>query len=142
MAQSFKNHARYVPLFHFGLSLMILVFLGLSVWRLIRSPGLDSALAVLLGLILVLIFYYARDFPLSVQDRLIRLEMRLRLSEVLPTDLQGRIAELTPDQLIGLRFASDGEMAELVRRVLDGELSRRQEIKRAVREWQADHYRC
>ena len=142
MAQSFKNHARYVPLFHFGLSLMILAFLGLSVWRLVRSPGLDSALAVLLGLILALLFYYARGFPLAVQDRLIRLEMRLRLREVLPEDLQNRILELTPDQLIGLRFASDGEMPELVRRVLAGELASRREIKRAVREWQADDYRC
>lgn len=142
MAQRFENHARYVPLYHFVLSLMILVFLGLAIWRVVRSPGLDSVMAVLLALILILIFYYARGFPLAVQDRLIRLEMRLRLRETLPQELQSRILELTPDQLIGLRFASDGEMAGLVRRVLDGELRDRRQIKRAVSDWQADEFRC
>jgi hypothetical protein len=142
MTQNLQNHARFVPLYHFVLALMILAFLGLSIWNLIRSPGLGSTLSVLLGLILVLVYYYERGFPLAVQDRLIRLEMRLRLRETLPAELQGRILDLTPDQLIGLRFAGDGELAGLVQRVLDGELIRRQEIKKAIRDWQADDYRC
>ncbi len=142
MTQNFKNHARFVPLFHFVLSLMILAFLLISAWNLIRSPGLPSAMGVLLGLILVLVFYYARGFPLAVQDRLIRLEMRLRLRETLPAELQSRIPDLTPEQLIGLRFAGDGELAGLVQRVLDGDLSECQEIKKAIQDWQADDYRC
>lgn len=138
--QNFKNHARFVPLYHFVLSLLILVYLGHAIWGLIRGTG--SVMGVLLGVILVLLFYYTRAFPLAVQDRLIRLEMTLRLREVLPADLHGRIAEITPAQLIGLRFASDGELPELVGKVLDGSLTGRQEIKRAVRNWRADDYRC
>ena len=140
MAQSLKNHARYVPLYHFVLSLMILVYLGHAIWSLVKGTG--GAMNVLLGVILVLLFYYTRGFPLAVQDRLIRLEMRLRLREVLPETLHGRILDITPDQLIGLRFASDAELPELVARVLDGSLAKRQEIKRAIRDWQADEYRC
>lgn len=142
MAQNFKNHARLVPLYHFVLALMILVFLGHSIWRLIKNPGTDSVMAVLLGVILVLLFYYVRAFPLAVQDRLIRDEMRHRLSDVLPSEIHSRILDISPDQLIGLRFAGDGELPELVGRVLDGSLTGRQEIKKAVRDWQADEYRC
>ncbi len=142
MAQDFKNHARFVPLYHFVLALMILVFLGHSIWRLIADPGGDGAMRVLLGLILVLLYYYLRAFPLSVQDRLIRLEMRLRLREVLPPELRGRILEISPSHLIGLRFASDEELPGLVGKVLDGSLTGRQEIKKAIRSWQADEYRC
>ncbi len=142
MAQTFKNHARFVPLYHYVLALMILVFLGHAIWRLIGNPNVRSAMGVLLGLILVLLFYYLRAFPLAVQDRLIRLEMRLRLREVLPSELQGRIAELAPDHLIGLRFASDEELPGLVAKVLDGSLAGRQEIKKAIRSWVADDCRC
>lgn len=140
MSQNLKNHARYVPLYHFVLSLMILVYLGSAIWGLVKGTG--GRMEVLLGLILVLLFYYARGFPLAVQDRLIRLEMRLRLREVLPAEMHGRIDDMNPSQLIGLRFASDGELAELTGQVLDGSLKGRQEIKRAIRDWQADEYRC
>jgi hypothetical protein len=71
----------------------------------------------------------------------IRLEMRLRLREVLPADLQARIPELTPPQLIGLRFASDAELPELVRRVLTGSLENPRDIKKAVTHWQGDYLR-
>jgi hypothetical protein len=77
----------------------------------------------------------------GVQDRVIRLEERLRLEKVLPADLQPRISELTTKQLVALRFASDEELPELVRRVLGGELTERNDIKRAVRSWRADHQR-
>lgn len=83
----------------------------------------------------------ARRFALGVQDRVIRLEERLRMERLLPDELRGRSEELTTDQLIGLRFASDAELPGLVRRVLDGELTDRKEIKRAVENWRADHQR-
>jgi len=79
---------------------------------------------------------------LKVQDRVIRLEMRLRLSEVLPADLKGRIPELTTRQLVGLRFASDAELPDLVRRVLAGSLANPTDIKKAVAHWQGDYLRA
>jgi len=82
-----------------------------------------------------------RIFALTAQDRLIRLEMRLRLKEILPNDLRGRILELTPDQLIGLRFASDAEMPDLVREVLTNGIQEREVIKRKIRDWQGDYLR-
>lgn len=83
----------------------------------------------------------ARRFALGVQDRVIRLEERLRMERLLPGDLKSRIEDLTTDQLIGLRFASDAELSGLVRRVLDGELTDRKAIKQAVEDWRADHQR-
>ncbi len=142
MAQNLKNHSRFVPPFHFLLSLLMVVYLGLAIWSLVRTPGLDSGMRLLLAVILLLVFFYMRAFPLAVQDRLIRLEMRLRLAGAVPADLEGRISELTVNQLIGLRFAGDAELPGLMRRVLDGELVGRQQIKAAVTDWQADDCRC
>lgn len=79
---------------------------------------------------------------MAVQDRVIRLEMRLRLREVLPPDLQGRLAELTRGQLVGLRFASDAELPELVRQVLNGSFKTATEIKKAIKHWQGDFLRA
>lgn len=84
---------------------------------------------------------FTRLFPLAVQDRLIRLEERLRLESVLDEDMWHRIPELTTSQLIGLRFASDDELPGLVERTLNGEFSSRKAIKQAVRDWRPDHER-
>ncbi len=141
-AQSYENHSKIVAPYHFGISFVFLanvLFLG---WRLIRTPGVESALAFLVALALVGVFWYMRIFPLTVQDRVIRLEMRLRLQEVLPEDLRGRIGELAPGQLVALRFASDGELPELVKAVLEGGLTSRVEIKKRIKDWQTDDLRC
>ena len=79
--------------------------------------------------------------PLRAQDRIIRLEERIRLERLVPADLRGRVGELTPDQLIALRFAPDNEVPELARRVLGGELKTRADIKGAVKNWRGDHLR-
>jgi hypothetical protein len=140
-AQTFENHARYVPLYHGVLFGIVIVNLVWSVIRIIRRLSADTVVALLMALAVLLLFYYARRFALTVQDRMIRLEMRLRLAKVLPADLAQRIGELTVSQLIGLRFASDEELPKLVRKVLTEGIADRTAIKRMVRNWQGDYLR-
>jgi hypothetical protein len=140
-AQSLKSHARYVPGFHFAVLGVFVLNLLWSAWRLWRSPGIEASLGVLLALAFLGLSFYARIFALTVQNRVIRLEMRLRLREVLPQELCPRIGELRVGQLIALRFASDEEMPELVRQVLAEPLRDQKAIKRRIRSWQADHLR-
>jgi hypothetical protein len=97
---------------------------------------------VLFGLGAVATVWASRTMVLTLQNRIIRLEMRLRLQEVLPADLAARAKGLTLGQVIALRFASDAELPGLVERVLKGELTSKKEIKQAVKEWQADHLRA
>jgi hypothetical protein len=140
-SQSFANHARIVPGFHYGvIGALTLNFLW-SLVRLYRGPGVDAVIGVITAVGLLGLVFYARMFPLRVQDRIIRLEMSLRLASVLPPDLRARISSLRPGQLVALRFASDAELPVLIRQVLDENLADRREIKRRIREWQADHLR-
>lgn len=142
--QNYANHAQLVPLFHYGLFGILVVNLGWSIWGLIRmkSFSFDPIMDLLIALALVLLFWFARVFPLTVQDRVIRLEMRLRLREVVPEDLRDRIGELELGQVIALRFASDEELPDLVRQVLDEGVKSRDEIKKRIKDWQPDHLRC
>jgi hypothetical protein len=140
--QSLKNHARFVPLYHAFAFPVSVVYAAWQLIRLVRGPSWDTAIAALMGLALVVMFFYIRIFALTVQDRVIRLEMRLRLRDVLPPDLQPRIHELTRGQLVALRFASDRELPALVRRVLDERLTDKKAIKSLIQEWQADHLRA
>lgn len=139
--QSFENHARMVPAYHYALAALLLAVLIWSVIRLVVDPSVDRVMIVLLTVALVLTAFFARAFPVGVQDRVIRLEERLRLETLLPDDLRPRIGELTTAQLIGLRFASDDELPHLARRVLDEGLTDRKAIKQAVKSWRADHQR-
>lgn len=140
--QNYRNHRRFIPLYHLVLFGILVVNLLWSLLRVVKTFSADAAIRLLLALALLGIFFYMRIFAITVQDRVIRLEMRLRLKEVLPSELRGRIWELTPSQLIGLRFASDSELPELVRDVLANDIRDRDVIKRRVRDWQADHLRC
>lgn len=140
--QTFKNHAKFVPLFHFVTLPILLVN---SLWTLYRAatrPGADTVIAALVGVALILMGLLARSFALRVQDRVIRLEMRLRLRELLPPDLVPRIGELRPRQLVALRFAGDRELPVLVRRVLDERQQDAKAIKQMITDWQADHLRA
>jgi hypothetical protein len=141
-SQNVRNHARFVPLYHF-VALPILVING--VWTIRRAfvhPSWETAIAALVGVALVIMFFLARIFALTVQDRVIRLEMRLRMRELLAPELAGRIDEFTPGQLIAMRFASDRELPALARRVLDERLHDRKAIKQLIQEWRADHLRA
>jgi hypothetical protein len=139
--QSFENHARIVPLYHGVLFPVLALNFGWAAYRVFTSPSGDTAAAFLLAIALVILALYARGFALSVQDRVIRLEMRLRLQTVLPADLRPRIGDFTLDQLVALRFASDEELPALAATVLRDGVEDRKAIKKMVRNWQADHLR-
>lgn len=140
--QSFENHARWVPMYHFALSAVLVVNLFWSLYQLVRGVSFPSVMGVLMALAFLVMFFYLRTFALAVQDRVIRLEMRLRLEKLLSADLKARIPGLTPDQFISLRFAGDEELPALVREVLEKNITDRKEIKRRVKNWQADHLRA
>ncbi len=140
--QSFKNHAKTIPIYHFfALPVSLLNAIVLLV-QAIRYPSWERGVGAAMGVALAVMFLQARIFALTVQDRVIRLEMRMRLRELLPADLQPRIGEFTRNQLVALRFASDAELPALARRVLDERLDDRKAIKLLVRDWQADHLRA
>jgi len=140
--QSFENHTRIVPVYHLLTLGIFVINLVWSIYRLVQVPSVDSLVSLLLASAFILLLLYARSFALRVQDRVIRLEMQLRLKGLLPPDLQGRIPEFTPRQLIALRFASDEELPELCRSVLRDNITEAKAIKKMIRNWQADYLRA
>ena len=140
--QTYKNHIRWFPLYHFFVAPVLLINVFVQAWLLYRTPSGMAVWNLIIGLALVMLALVARVMAVTVQDRVIRLEMRLRLRGLLPPDLQARISEITRDQCVGLRFASDAELPALVRRVLAGELKTSREIKKQVAEWQGDYLRA
>jgi len=140
--QTYRNHARIVPLYHYGVFGILTINLGWWLYRLAGGVTGDAVVNLLVAVGLILIAFYAREMALRVQDRVIRLEMRLRLREVLPPELRARIPELTVRQLVALRFASDAELPGLVRETLDGRLGDGRDIKLRIKDWQADHLRA
>jgi hypothetical protein len=146
-SQNFANHTRFDPLFHFFLAPVFILGLILSLIHFFAHLGeasfrddFHAALIVLLAVALVVWLTKTRLYALKVQDRVIRLEERLRLSQLLSEPLRSRIPELTEDQLIGIRFASDAEVPKLVERTLKEKLSRKQ-IKQAIVNWRPDYWR-
>ena len=141
-SQNFSNHTKFVPAFHFFILPVFLINLISSIHRLIVAPAWPSVLSLLLALAFLMLAFTARIFALTVQDRVIRLEMRLRLRELLPADLHPRILEFAPGQLVSLRFASDAELPALARKVLDEKIADRKAIKKLIQNWQPDLLRA
>jgi len=139
--QTYGTHRRFIPQFHFFVLPVLLAQVILKVVQLVRDPTLSTAWLLIVAVALLVGIYTARPMALRAQDRIIRLEESTRLGRLLPTDLRGRIGELTTGQLIAIRFAPDDEVPELTRRVVDGELKSTGDIKRAIRNWRADHLR-
>ena len=141
--QNFANHGKIVPVFHL---FVVPVFVANFIWSLFRLGNLGISFAgifgVLLAAALAVLVFEARLFALAVQDRVIRLEERLRYERVLPADLQARCGELTIHQIVALRFASDAELPVLTRKVLDEKLQKRKAIKRLVKNWRPDYQRA
>lgn len=149
--QNFSNHGKFVPMFHF---FVIPVLIANVIWNIVSasrilghsaaiSASLLAAVAfsILVSIALLLLAFLGRLFALGVQDRVIRLEERMRYERLLPHDLSPRIGEFTINQLVSLRFASDAELPALARKVLDGKMNERKVIKQMVQNWRADYQR-
>jgi hypothetical protein len=138
--QSFANHARTDPAYHYLLTALVLAAFILAIIVLVRHPDLEATALIVLVLALLVNSALTRTYPLKVQDRVIRLEERLRLALLLPEAQRSRIKDLTGSQLVGLRFASDDELPELAMRALNEGLTGKQ-IKGAILSWREDHTR-
>jgi hypothetical protein len=141
MGQNLSNHSRLDPIFHFVVSPILLLNLLRSVWYAVAAVSFDSVLQVMVAAALVVLMFKVRLYSLRVQDRLIRLEERLRIAPLLAVDEREQVlGSLTESQLVGLRFASDGEVANLARRAAREGLSK-SEIKKAIGTWRGDYFR-
>ncbi len=141
--QGLKNHGRLDPAFHFVLGLAFLANLVFAVFHLVHNwptHRLSSGWFLVLSVVAFIPYFKLRAYPLKVQDRIIRLEERIRLQALAPTEWHSQIYRLTEDQLIGLRFAADDEVVELAKQALEGNLNRKQ-IKERIKNWRADYWR-
>ncbi len=138
--QNYANHTKLDPPFHFvALPIFIFTFIG-GVIHLIRYPSLHSGAFVVISFGAIIALFKTRINALKVQDRVIRLEERMRLTALSPEPLRSRINELTVGQLVALRFASDAEAPKLAERALDEKLPPK-EIKKAIQTWRPDYWR-
>ena len=145
--QTYANHTRFDPLFHFFLlpvfALGVILSLIHFFYHLRESDMRDnihSFLLIVLAVALLTLVLKVRFYALKLQDRIIRLEERLRLTQLLSESLRSRIPELTEGQLCGLRFASDAEVPKLVERALNEKLTRK-DIKKSIQNWRPDYWR-
>ena len=139
--QTYANHTRYVPLYHYvGWPIFLLNMLW-ALYRLVTDFSVETCAGALLAFGLLVTLLYARAFAVIAQDRVIRLEERLRMRELLPPDLQPRIGDFTTGQLIALRFASDAELPDLARTVLAEDITGRKAIKERIQTWRPDYQR-
>jgi hypothetical protein len=141
-SQSFSNHARWDPIFHFfALPVLVFLFPIYAIIHLVRHPTPQSGVILVVAVALAVNTLQTRLYPLAVQDRLIALEERLRIQGLLSGPAKEQALKLTDDQLIGLRFASDSELSDLCAAANSEKLSRK-EIKKRVKSWRADHRRA
>ena len=142
-AQTYKTHRRWFPMLHFVAVPIVVINLGITVYRgfkygFYRGPIWN----IIFALGIVLAVFASRQMANTVQDRVIRLEMRLRLAGILPAAMQSRINVLTPKQMVGLRFASDAELPVLVERCLSGQLKDGEAVKKEIKTWVGDTLRA
>ncbi len=145
--QNFSNHTKVVPAFQFFVVPVLVVNLVANCYGFYKCFPKTTAgiivgiIGILVSVALIMLALLARLFALGVQDRVIRLEERLRFQQLLPEDLKLRINEFTINQLVSLRFASDAELPELARKVLQEKLNSRKAIKQMIQNWRADYQR-
>ena len=139
--QTFANHTRLHPPFHFFVVPVMLSNFIVSVFEFIRAPGLNSGWWIVVSLALLVLTFLVRLNSLKVQDRVIRLEEKLRYQRLLSPALLQRASAIETGQVIALRFASDDELGGLVEAVLAGKITKDAEIKQAIKHWRADTFR-
>ena len=139
--QSNENHAKLVPAYHYAALPLVFVSTLYFLYTAVTDFSIQSAMTVAFAVGVLITAVFARVFALGAQDRVIRLEERLRMERLFPDDLKARIDEIATEHVIGLRFAPDDELEGLTRRVLAGELSDRKAVKAAIQNWRADHQR-
>jgi hypothetical protein len=138
--QSFKNHGRFDPPYHFFLAIVLVANIIIAIIHAVHHFRFYPVWLVVLSLAALVAAFRMRQYPLKVQDRVIRLEERLRLQALAPAEWHTQIYRLTEDQLIGLRFAADDEVVELAKQALEHNLSRKQ-IKERIKSWRPDNWR-
>ena len=139
--QTCANHAKMVPLFHYLTLPVLLINLIWSSYQVFaQSFSAASLIAFSVAVSILLTAFFARVFALKVQDRVIRLEERLRMQAMLPDDLKPRINDVTTAQIVALRFASDDELTDLTRKALDDNADQKT-IKESVKTWRPDYQR-
>ena len=141
--QNFASHVRFVPPFHFFAVPVLVINFFWSLYRLkVLGFSFEGIFGVILAAALVVAILEVRLFALTVQDRVIRMEERLRYERILPEELRWRAEELTVGQFVSLRFASDEDLPQLMRKVLDEKLTGRKAIKQLIKNWRPDYLRA
>ena len=138
--QSYASHAKIDPAFHLFVLPVLLINILIVAYLLIRHPGIGGTWLLLVSISLLVLAGRLRSWATHLQDRVIRVEERIRLAAILPEPLRSRIAELSDSQIVGLRFASDAELPALFQRAVDEKLSRA-DIKKAITDWRPDYSR-
>jgi hypothetical protein len=138
--QNLETHGRYDALYHFIVAPLVLINIIISIVHLFQDHGYISIWYVVMSMVLPLLWLRIRTYPLKVQDRVIRLEERVRLQALSPEEWHAKIFHLSEDQLIGLRFAADDEVVELAENALEHNWNRKQ-IKQQIKNWRSDHWR-
>ncbi len=140
-AQTYKNHQRYLWPHHFIVQPILLANFLFQLGDFIEVPSMDTGWTAIVAFAVFLLSLTARAMALTAQNRVIRLEERIRLARLMPPEEQSRIDEISTRHLVGLRFASDSEVVDLARRCLSGELKSAADVKKSVKNWRPDYLR-
>jgi hypothetical protein len=141
--QNFSNHTRHYPLFHFIASPLLAIYALYAIYALIRAPSLATVMNVVLAAGVTATLFASRVMVLTVQNRVIRLEMMMRMERIMGAAAAAdAMARLPVGRLVALRFASDAELPALISRVMSQELTTNLQVKQAIREWQPDLLRA
>lgn len=139
--QNFENHTRWHPPFHFFVLPVMLINSVWSILLFVKAPGRDSAWWIVVSLALAMLTLFVRTNSLKVQDRVIRLEEKLRYRQLLSPAVLQQTEALTERQIVALRFAGDDELEELISATLAGKFAKSTDIKRAIKHWRGDAFR-